>query len=268
METREMTRVEHRAAADAVEIGDFDRRVGVVDRIVGIAPTTVGADVEIVELARLPIASGARIFGRLHPVALLETENVHLCLGQAPGDGRAGGTGADDQDANGGSHAKQPRLRCAVRKGGLALHNENCGIKSSNPLLSSAESNELLHRNYGTKTTVSGRAAPHRTASRSRGAFGKALRHEPSLGSSAKSSCSLVAGRTLPTRPRLGREGLGSAQLSHAQLLVERVLIVQMRSPLSKRRSRVYRSPGKSHRPLPNVEKLPVWSAMPIKCGL
>jgi hypothetical protein len=54
--------------ADAVEIGDLDRRVGVVDRIVGIARTTVRTDVEIVELTRLPIASGARVFGRLHPV--------------------------------------------------------------------------------------------------------------------------------------------------------------------------------------------------------
>jgi hypothetical protein len=56
-----MTRIKHRAAADAVEIGDLDRRVGVVDRIVGIARTTVRTDVEIVELTRLPIASGARI---------------------------------------------------------------------------------------------------------------------------------------------------------------------------------------------------------------
>ena len=106
-----MTRVEHRAAADAVEIGDFDRRVGVVDRIVGIACTTVGTDVEIVELARLPIASGTGIFGRLHPVALLETKDVHLRLGQAPGDGRAGGPCADDQDVNRGGHAKQSRVK-------------------------------------------------------------------------------------------------------------------------------------------------------------
>jgi hypothetical protein len=63
-----MTRIKHRAAVDAVEIGDLDRRVGVVDRIVGIARTTVRTDVEIVELTRLPIASSARVFGRLHPV--------------------------------------------------------------------------------------------------------------------------------------------------------------------------------------------------------
>jgi hypothetical protein len=101
-EAREVTRIEHGAAADAVEIGDLDRRAGVVDRIVGIALTTIGAYVEIVELTGLPIASSAGIFGRLHPVALLETENVHLRLGQAPGDSRTGGTGADDQDVNGG----------------------------------------------------------------------------------------------------------------------------------------------------------------------
>jgi hypothetical protein len=111
MKAREVTRVQHCAAADAVEIGDLDWRMGVVDRIVGIARTPVRADVEIVELTRLPIASGAGIFGGLHPVALLETEDVHLRLGEAPGQGRTGGTGADDQDVNWGRHAKRFRLK-------------------------------------------------------------------------------------------------------------------------------------------------------------
>ena len=114
-----MTRVEHRAAADAVEIGDFDRRVGVVDRIVGIARTTVGTDVEIVELTRLPVASGAGILGRFHPVALLETEDVHLRLGQAPGHGRAGGPCADDQDVNEGGHAKWSRVKWVAAINGV-----------------------------------------------------------------------------------------------------------------------------------------------------
>jgi len=101
------------------KIGDLDRRARVIDRIVGIAPTTVGADVEIVELARLPIASGARIFGRLHPVALLETENVHLCLGQAQGDSCTGSPGADDQDVNRSSHAAWSCLSCRQQSTGV-----------------------------------------------------------------------------------------------------------------------------------------------------
>jgi hypothetical protein len=97
MEAEEMARIQHCAAADTIEVRDLDRRIGVVDRIVGVARTTVRADVEIVELTRLPIASGAGIFGRLHPVALLKAENSHLRLGEAPGHSRAGGTGANDQ---------------------------------------------------------------------------------------------------------------------------------------------------------------------------
>ena len=42
-----MAGIEHGAAADTVKIGDLDRRARVIDRIVGIAPTTVGADVEM-----------------------------------------------------------------------------------------------------------------------------------------------------------------------------------------------------------------------------
>src|SRR6516165_1592430 len=111
MEPRKVACIEHGAAADAVKIGDLDRRARVVDRIVGVALAAVGADVEIVELTRLPIASGAGILGRLHPVALLETENVHLGLGETPGDSSTGSPGADDQDVNRSGHAKRSRLK-------------------------------------------------------------------------------------------------------------------------------------------------------------
>src|SRR5215469_18120542 len=111
MEAREVTRVQHSAAADAVEIGDLNRRSAIVDRIVGIAVTAIGADVKIAELTRLPIAPGAGILRGLHPVALLETKDMHLRLGQAPGDGRSRGAGADDQNVNGGGHAKRSHLK-------------------------------------------------------------------------------------------------------------------------------------------------------------
>ena len=98
MHARAVRRVDHRAAADAVEVGDLHRRVVVVDRIVGVAPAPVGADVEIGVAPRLPVAAVAREVGRLHPVALLEAEDAHPRLGEAPGDRRARGAGADDQD--------------------------------------------------------------------------------------------------------------------------------------------------------------------------
>jgi hypothetical protein len=40
----------------------------------------------------------------IHPAALIEAEDVHFCVGKAPGDRRAGGAGADDQDVNGIVH--------------------------------------------------------------------------------------------------------------------------------------------------------------------
>jgi hypothetical protein len=80
--------------------------IGVVDRIVGVSPASIRADMEIVELTRLPIAVGAGVFGGLHPVPLLQTKDVHLGLSEAPGHGGAGSPGADDQDVDWGGHVK------------------------------------------------------------------------------------------------------------------------------------------------------------------
>ncbi len=93
----------------------------VIDRIVRLPRPPVRAGAEIAELTRLPVASGAGIFGRLHPVALLQTEDVHLRLGQAPGHGRAGGTGANDQDVNRAVHAKEPHWKCAAAINGVRV---------------------------------------------------------------------------------------------------------------------------------------------------
>src|SRR5262249_14841268 len=60
---------------------------------------------------RFPVAPCARIFRLLHPAALVETEDVHLGLGQRPGDRRAGGAGADDEDVNGVVHSKSVPFR-------------------------------------------------------------------------------------------------------------------------------------------------------------
>ena len=97
MHARPVRRVDHRAAADAVEVGDLHRRVVVVDRIVGVAPAAVGADVEIGVAAGLPVAAVAGEVGRPHPVALLQAEDAHPGFGQAPGHRRTRGARADDQ---------------------------------------------------------------------------------------------------------------------------------------------------------------------------
>ena len=97
MHAREMRGVEHGAAADAVEVGDLHRRIVVVDRIVGVARAAVRADVEIGEAARFPVAAVGREIGGLHPVALLQTQDLHARLGEAPGHGGARGAGADDE---------------------------------------------------------------------------------------------------------------------------------------------------------------------------
>ena len=100
MHAREMRRVEHRAAADAVEVGDLHRRVVVVDRVIGWPGAPVRADVEIAVAPRLPVPAVAGEVGLLHPVALLQAEDFHPRLGQAPGHRGAGRAGADDQDVD------------------------------------------------------------------------------------------------------------------------------------------------------------------------
>ena len=123
MHARPVRRVDHRAAADAVEVGDLHRRVVVVHRIVGVAPAAVREDVEIGVAPRLPVAAVAGEVGRLHPVALLQAEDAHLGLGEAPGDGRARGAGADDQhiDALVAAHFASS-LRSSRHSGGLVAH--------------------------------------------------------------------------------------------------------------------------------------------------
>ena len=77
VQARPVRRVDHRAAADAVEVGDLHDRVVVVDRIVGVAPALVRADGEIGVAPGFPVAAVAREVGRLHPVALLQAEDAH-----------------------------------------------------------------------------------------------------------------------------------------------------------------------------------------------
>ena len=115
---RPVRRVDHRAAADAVEVGDLHQRVVVVDRIVGVAPAAVRADVEIGVAPGLPVAAVAGEVGGLHPVALLQAEDAHLGVGQAPGHRGARGAGADDQDIDllVAGHLSAPRPRRCGRR--------------------------------------------------------------------------------------------------------------------------------------------------------
>ncbi len=94
---REVSRIEDRAPAHTVEVRDLDRRGVFVDRIVGRVTAHVGADAGVGELARFPVATGAGEIGRLCPAALLQAQDAHPRLGQAPGERRAGRAGADDQ---------------------------------------------------------------------------------------------------------------------------------------------------------------------------
>ncbi len=119
-----MRRVDHRAAADAVEVGDLHRRIVVIDGIVRVPRAPVGADVEIAEAARFPIATVGRKIRGLDPVALLEAQNFHARVGEAPGHRRARGAGADDEHIDdlvggagrvgieGGGHLRLPCRRC------------------------------------------------------------------------------------------------------------------------------------------------------------
>ena len=100
MHARKMRGVEDRAAADAVEVGDLHRRIVVVDRIIGVAPAPVRADVEIADSAAPPSPARCWESDWLHPIALFQAQDSHLRLGQAPGHRGAGRAGADDQDVD------------------------------------------------------------------------------------------------------------------------------------------------------------------------
>ena len=105
MQPRPMRGVHDGRAADGVEVHHLDRRVVVVDRIVLRAAADVRAGRPLAVELRFPVAPVARIFGLLHPAALVEAEDVHLGLGQRPRDRGAGGAGADDEDVYGFVHS-------------------------------------------------------------------------------------------------------------------------------------------------------------------
>jgi len=105
MQARKMRRIHDCAAAHAVEVHDLDRRVVVVDRVVLGPGTDVGTGGIVAKGTRLPVASRARVRRGVHPVPLLEAEDVHPRVGETPGHGRAGRAGADDQHIHGIVHA-------------------------------------------------------------------------------------------------------------------------------------------------------------------
>ena len=97
MQARIVRGVDDGAAADAVEIHHLDRRVIVVDRIIGRPSAPVRAGGEIIVHPRLPVPPVAGVVGLLHPIALLQAEDLHPGIGQAPGHRGARSAGADDQ---------------------------------------------------------------------------------------------------------------------------------------------------------------------------
>ena len=115
---RPVGRVDDRAAADAVEVGDLHRRVVVVHRVIGVAPAPVRADVEIGVAAGLPVAAVGGKVGGLDPVALFQAEDAHPGLGQAPGHRGTRGAGPDDQDIDPlvAGHLSAPRRSLSGRR--------------------------------------------------------------------------------------------------------------------------------------------------------
>ena len=86
MQARIMRCVHHRRTADRIEVHDLDRRVVVVDRIVAWPLADVWAGSVVAEYPRLVVPPVCRIVRLLHPVALLQAQDLHPCLGEAPGD--------------------------------------------------------------------------------------------------------------------------------------------------------------------------------------
>src|SRR5215217_4293889 len=115
MKARVVAGVEHRAAADAIEIGDLDGRISVIDRIVRSQPAPVRADREILGEPGFPVPTRTRESGALLPVALLQTKNTHLRLGKAPGNRRAGSTRSDNKNVYSFVHGQSIRLHAALR---------------------------------------------------------------------------------------------------------------------------------------------------------
>ena len=120
VQARIVRRVHDGAAADAVEVQHLDRRVVVVDRIVGRPCTPVRAGGEITVHPRLPIPPGAWIVGLLHPVALLQAEDLHPRIGQAPRHRGPRCAGADDQHIHDLVHRSLLGLAMAITSRGIA----------------------------------------------------------------------------------------------------------------------------------------------------
>jgi hypothetical protein len=100
VQPRIMRRVHHGRAADGVEILHLDRRVVVVNRIVGGPLADVRAGGVVAEHPRLVITPVGGIVGLLHPVPLFEAGDFHSCLGKAPGDRGARSARADDENVD------------------------------------------------------------------------------------------------------------------------------------------------------------------------
>ena len=111
VQPRKVRGVHDGAAADAVEVHDLDRRIGVVDRIIGRPCAAIRTDREIAEQPRFPIPSVARIVRRFYPIALLEADNPHSGVGKAPRHGGARRAGTDNQDIDLIEHRARPSLR-------------------------------------------------------------------------------------------------------------------------------------------------------------
>ena len=75
-----------------------DNSVMKVANFNGVGGGTVRADVVISVAAGFPVAAIAGEIGLLGPIPLLQAQDAHLRLGEAPRHGRARRAGADDQD--------------------------------------------------------------------------------------------------------------------------------------------------------------------------
>ena len=101
MQTRKVRGPVDRASADGVEHQNVGRMAARTDGIIFRPPANVGAEVECAAVdLDFPVGTRRRVIARLHPVALLETDDPgrrDAQVGEALRDRRARGSRADHQ---------------------------------------------------------------------------------------------------------------------------------------------------------------------------
>ena len=102
--------VQHRAAADAVEVDDPEVGLREVDRVVARRVAHARHGGPLLASDELPVGLGAAEGRAVGPVALLEADDADARLGESPGHHAAGRARADDQDCHASPIGEDRRL--------------------------------------------------------------------------------------------------------------------------------------------------------------